>query len=311
MSKLFGYLIIAPIILLFMSYTSIAQTEREISDFNNLDLKISTDKEDFVQLEPIPIKFVISNNTTNSILGHTSLDFRYPWIKLVIIYNDKSTIFSSNTLSSELVQVVVQPRIIIPGEKQEKTQVLRFCLNKLFSQPGTYQIHFVLQNSVNQEEILSNTLTINILYPSGQDLAAFEYISNHGDPDDYFGSPSVNVDTKLRNNVEQFVKYFGDTVYGSYASLFLGLNYISLAELSSNISEQKLMYKNAIKHLLIVMQKEKFALQEDALKQLIEVYGKSGDIDQVRLYFSKLTKKYPESEYVISPPYKYLINKPK
>lgn len=297
---IFGFLM-----LLLVTHAGLSQTDETNADFQDLTIAISTPKTEFAQFEPIYINFMVSNETSRPIVGHTNVSFRYSLIRLIVTHNNQEKEFHSAALSTSLVNAVFVPRVIKPGEQEESQQLLHFSLDKIFPEPGVYDIQFILRNTPLKEEAKSNVITLRINPPMDQNRLAFEYIKTYGGPDQFFGSPIVMKDQQLRIKLEEFVSKFRDTAYGSYASFFLGLTYIDLGFSNADSSEQRTMYFKAAEYLKIASQ-HNFPLADQALIHLVETSMKLGDTESAKSYFRLLKKQFPLNEYTKTPPYQVL-----
>ena len=130
------------------------------SDFAKLTLKISSTKEEFAQLEPIPMIFNLRNETAQPILGHAALELSDHFIKLFIVDGNGEGHEIQN-LSPITANTAAAPRPISPGENLESKQLLAFYLDQSFPHPGTYRIQAKLYDASWTNEIKSNFLTIS------------------------------------------------------------------------------------------------------------------------------------------------------
>lgn len=190
-------------------------------EFSQLTLNLSSTKEDFVQLEPIPIILNLRNETAQPIQGHSALDFSNNFVKLFVIKEngDASEIQNPSPVTGN---TAASPRNFGPGENLEARQALVFQLDKTFPHPGNYRIQAVLYDAAWSSEVRSNVLTIRILKPEGLNLAAFEYIKNLGASSYFFSGVGFSGKEKARAVLEDFTNRFGETAYADYAAFSLG-----------------------------------------------------------------------------------------
>ena len=234
MKKLFWYIVPTTVIVLTLAGISLSNVsqQQEVGQaltFSKFTLRIASTKEDFVQLEPIPIILNLANETNQPILGHTALDFSYHHVKLFIL-QDGGERREIQNLSPLMKRVRIEPRKIAPGENHQATQLLNVDLDKIFPEPGSYQIQAVLQDIDNKQEIHSNLITIRITSPNDLNLQAFEYIRNSENPSYFFTGVSFTDSEQERKVIEDFVSKFGGSVYGDYATFLLGELYFSRKE---------------------------------------------------------------------------------
>lgn len=192
------------------------------SKFSDLTLTIATTKKDFVPLEPIPIILTLSNNTQQPIIGHGAIDLSQHYVDLLVgRSSDDMQLFRS--LSTVQVDGIVKPRKIAPGESHQSLDLLTIKLDKMFPQPGTYQIQAVLHNIGRKEEVRSPLMSLRILSPRGRDLQAYEYLKSKPSGSLFFsGLDSSEKGTEV---LEEFAAKFGDSVYADHAAYLLGVTY--------------------------------------------------------------------------------------
>src|SRR5207245_10787060 len=109
--------------------------------------------------------------------------------------------------------VIVRPGIIRSGESHQTKELLTLDLDKVFPQPGTYQIQAVLRNGKGKQQVKSNLLTIHVLEPTGLDIQAFDYLKN-STKTSYFFSGLEHDKTKVQ--MVEFVSNIRERSYGSY-----------------------------------------------------------------------------------------------
>src|SRR3954447_15336035 len=75
-------------VLLFVStflYSARPHARAQGSDFTRLTLTISSPKDSFVELEPVPIAVNLRNETNQTIVGHSALGFSNNFVKLFLV----------------------------------------------------------------------------------------------------------------------------------------------------------------------------------------------------------------------------------
>lgn len=229
------------------------------SDFSKLTLKIRSTKEDFVQLEPIPIIFNLSNETAQPIVGHAALELPNKFVKLFMIEADGEPHEIQN-LSPITAHTVAAPREISPGENLESKQVLAFYLDKSFPHPGSYRIQAKLYDPSWTNEIKSNLLTIRVLRPDGLTLKALKSIKSMGASSYFFSGVGFSSKEQERAALEDFAAKFGGTVYGDYATFSLGELYFY---------DKK--YDQASKQFSVLEKKTDFVFGDKAKKYLEKI----------------------------------------
>src|SRR5437764_15140449 len=64
-----------------------AKATGQTSDFSGLVLEITTTKDAFVQLEPVPLDLTLTNSTKQTVLWHNALSFSLGFTHLFDYYN--------------------------------------------------------------------------------------------------------------------------------------------------------------------------------------------------------------------------------
>ena len=234
-----------------------------MTDFSKLTLKISSTKEEFAQLEPIPMIFSLRNETARPIVGHATLELSDRFIKLFIV-DENGESHEIQNLSPITANTAAAPRPISPGENLESKQLLAFYLDQSFPRPGTYRIQAKLYDASWTNEIKSNLLTIRVLRPSGLTLKALKVIKSMGASSYFFSGVGFSSKAQERAALEDFAAKFGGTVYGDYAIF-------SLAELY--FYDKK--YEQASKHFRVLEKKTDFVLGDKARKYLEKIIGEN------------------------------------
>jgi hypothetical protein len=248
-------LIVVSILLYAVRRPNAAQT----SAFSRLTLKMASTKEDFVELEPIPIILNLRNDTNQTILGHSALNFSNNFVKLFIVQENGQTQEIQN-LTPVTANTAASPKKIEPGENLEEKQVLAFHLDKTFPVPGDYRIQAVLYDPEWTREVKSNVLTIRIFQPEGLDLEALKYIKSLAASSYFFSGVGFASTEKARSVLEEFNARFGETVYGDYANFLLGEHYFY---------DKK--YKRASTHFSLLADKTSFVFADKAKKYLEKI----------------------------------------
>jgi hypothetical protein len=230
-----------------------------MTDFSKLTLKISSTKEEFAQLEPIPMIFNLRNETTRPIVGHSALELSSNFVKLFMIEDDGEPHEIQN-LSPLTGNTAASSRPISPGENLESKQVSAFYLDKSFPRPGSYQIQAKLYDASLTNEIKSNLLTIRVHRPSGLTLKALKVIKSLGASSYFFSGVGFSSKEHELAALEDFTAKFGGTVYGDYAAFSLGELYFY----DKN-------YEQASKQLSILEKKTDFVFREKARTYLEKI----------------------------------------
>lgn len=194
-----------------------ANLQAEISGkphFEELTLELSTTKKEYKLLEPIPILMTLANRTERVVMGHSALDFGYNYVD-VYVKDDRNQMQKIDQLSTETKLVIAEPQAMKPNSEFRASLLLSLGLDHIFPEPGTYQIVARLYDLDRKKSVTSKPVTIRVVFPSGVDFQAFEYIKTYGNPSYFFTG------MRLARNVqvlETFVSAFGESAYGDYAT---------------------------------------------------------------------------------------------
>ena len=231
--------------------------------FSNLTLEIATtNKKEFVKLEPMPITLTLSNKTTQTILGHGTLGFSANLVKLFVARGDGKG-QEIQQLSPFPEEVFIKPIEMKPGDGFHTKELLSLNLDNIFPQPGEYQIYAVLFDPNSKREVKSNKLTVQILQPEGIDRQAFEFIQTNSRSANLLSGRYLSGNQRAQNALEMFVQIFDKSVYGDYASFLLGELYFTQEE-----------YNRAAEQFNKVANKADFVLADRAQKYLVEAREK-------------------------------------
>lgn len=294
-------------LVLILDNTVFGQSDRKNLDFSDLTFEISVPKERYFQWEPIPITFLVRNDTNAPISGHWAVDFSFPYIQTFINHNGQKRNVQ-HLFPVEGLRAFI-PKDIQPLEAHEKTQVVDFSLDQMFPETGKYEIEFVLldtqwKDKNNQKQIKSNVLEIYITIPNGQDLEALKFMKQNSGVSDYLDVKRMIADKKALKKAEEFLSKFSHTIYGSYVSLkvcefylFIGNSKGEVDPTTGDIIIAKASPLEAIKYLEGLSAKPDFALADRVLSYLTVAYSLAGDFEKAQNTLNLLQTKYPNSVY--------------
>ena len=271
------------LMLIFVIVPSFAQTTPVQGSFADLTLEIASPKQKFVQLEPIALILTLSNKTRFPVVARTSLDFAAGFLQLFAIRENGELIQIQN-LSPLAHVVVVRPGTIQSGQSYQTKELLTLDLDKVFPQPGTYQIQAVLRNGEGEQQVKSNLLTIQVLEPTGVDVQAFDYLKNRTNPSYFFSGLELD---QTQAQMVTFVSNFRDSSYGEYAAFILGEFYFVRKD-----------YTRAIEQLDDVTKKRDFVYGDRVLYYLVEANAKLGNRQQAGYHLDILRASNPDSNYL-------------
>lgn len=192
-----------------------------------LTLEVSTSQNNYLLLEPIPIKFKLLNQTNVPIIWSGSLSLSEN-VYLLVKGGNGAEIRSESFFSGG---GLIGSSVMQPGMNVEKLVLLNEKRSEMiFARPGRYEVRVEFnyyKNSEGQqhEKIFSNAITINIQEPQGINRQAYEYIKRTLEPDEFNVHPSQFVLLQ-----QYFVNNFGNSVYGKYMVVKLAGTYEVLGE---------------------------------------------------------------------------------
>ena len=269
--------------LIFFIVPSFAQTTPVQGSFSDLTLEISSPKQKLVQFEPMALILTLSNKTSSPIAARTSIDLSAGFVELFTIRKNGEPVKIQN-LSPIAGLVIVRPGIIRSGESHQTKELLTLDLDKVFPQPGTYQIQAVLRNGEGKQQVKSNLLTIHVLEPTGLDIQAFDYLKNRTNPSYFFSGLELD---KTQVQMVEFVSNFRDSSYGDYVAFMLGEFYLVRKD-----------YTRAIEQLNGVSKKPDFVYGDRALYYLVEGNARLGNWQQAGHHLDSLRASHPDSNYL-------------
>lgn len=238
-------------LVLLGTYLNLTSKTYAQSELSKLTINLATQKNTYVQLEPIQFNLTLRNETDRSI----------EWKGLLMIGSDIDFLIKSVSGNEIRVEgrkmffgsVISIPSILERGAETESVISIENPeqLEKLFPERGTYQVRvefkyqkITSENSV-QQTILSNPVTITVNTPQGLDLGAYDYIKNTLEPA-RGGRVTAN---ELRNLQENFIRMFGSSIYAkseilrlAYSYYHTGENIKALKEFCKVSSDENLYY---------------------------------------------------------------------
>jgi hypothetical protein len=276
---LLPFLITSP--LTFLVLPSFSQTIPVQGSFSDLTLELTAPKQNLVQLEPIPIILTLRNKTAYSIISQTTLDFAAGRVQLFIIEDNREPVRIQN-ISPIAKFVVVDPGPIRPGERRQTKELLNIALDKVFPQPGSYQIQAVLRDDREKQQIKSNLLTLRVLEPTGLDMQAFDYLKHRTNPSYFFSGLEAE---KTESQLLEFVSNFRDSSYGDHAAFLLSHLYFARKD-HQRLIEQLNGFRSDFIHA------------DRVLYYLIEANVALNNWQQAGQHFDTLRASHPGSEYL-------------
>lgn len=263
---LFAMLLATALLSISRPATTQQQDEsKQVLDFTNLTLEIASTKQRFIPLEPIPIILTLSNRTSQKVLGHDALGFSYSPVELFVT-RDGSERRRIEQLSPYSKASEVTSKKIVPGTQIQAKELLTIDLDKIFPEPGTYQLEAVLHDADWKLQITSSPMTIQISAPEGIDAAAYGYLIQQKNRSRFFSGAGLIEFPEEQEALEEFVAAYGNNTYSDYATF-----------LSGRIHFAREDYQKALLRLRKVAAKPNFFLADKVKEYLDKIKQKPTD----------------------------------
>ena len=191
----------------------------------HLKFEVSTSNRKYLQREPIPIDFKLSNQDSVPIT----------WIGIFRSFSPNTNLISRSENGTEIryignnstsVDELASSAIIQPGRNLEsKNLISDFLVKKLFPSPGRYEltVEFIYAEIIfgqqTLEKLVSEPIIIIVEKTSGVDRKAYDYLENVFDP--------ANISDSLKGMIarQYFADNFSDSVYWKYETFRLARFY--------------------------------------------------------------------------------------
>jgi len=207
-----------------------------------LEMKISLPKSVFLVGEPVLIKCEFTN-VSNENVGFVPMllvDFDFIGFKIkrpdgtiykfrpgVIVDVIPDTVVTSTVLSpGEGLDHVINPIVGVIGKGEDSD------LNFVMRVPGTYEITAAYENSIEftkaaiwRGKLTSNTVSLRVEGPTGDDAAAFSAVWNSLPVWRYLGYPGYGSGPKQIEAFKTLLRKYPDSVYALYANYYLAEAY--------------------------------------------------------------------------------------
>jgi hypothetical protein len=182
--------------------------------FDALTLRLTALKANVVQMEPIPFKLELVNNTEIPVAGvGVSIDFASRSTKLEI-KQPNGKIRTPGGLSSKISGMPLAhlvPREIAPGDKIETRDVYNSGHWNFLGKPGEYQIRASITN-FDDKTVYSDWVKVTVSEPVSFEKAAYDYLMkrmNEHPPFAPFNNSTID-------ELEEFVAQYPGTIYADY-----------------------------------------------------------------------------------------------
>ncbi len=259
-----------------------APPERRFSD---LQVTLQVQQRRVLQLEPITLRVSVTNPTSAPMLGlgttYCSL-CRGNGLEIIVVTPDGTRKRYPELWGRRITSIPRgKPHILEPRQYTITKVRLKFMLDEIFPQPGTYQVIAVLNEVDGEGRLESPPVPVQVIEPEGLDRLAFQAIRDfEAETQEYFWGGRT-LDTS-----QDFVLRHGDTRYGAYVSQDLGKYFLSQKD-----------YDQAIEYLTVASRGKDFLDGEAVLEKLIEAHWKKGNKTKIPDIEQELRRRYPDSPY--------------
>lgn len=241
---------------LLLAVSLMLKTQKHASaqeGFEGLSLQISSSKQSFVQLEPIPIIFKLRNNTNREIVGHANFRFSCNTVEIYVRDAQRAE-RKIKQLSMHRSRCVGTESPIPDGAHIDGFDVLKLDLLRYFDLPGHYQIRAVLKSTTSDANARSGWYDVFITAPLANDLDALTFLKQKTDT----GRVFTEIDSKEKEIIfEDFLAKYPDSPYSPYIRLnlaerhtFSGRTQNAVAALEQLQSVENFIYVPRVKELL-------------------------------------------------------------
>ncbi|HEY0727944.1 MAG TPA: hypothetical protein VGD38_07750 [Pyrinomonadaceae bacterium] len=208
-------------ILAISATTTTAQQRQDWSGFKDLTFEVTTPKKRYVQLQPVPLVLTLSNQTDRVLKGHSALAFYANHVN-VWTRAEGAEWRKIDQLSMLRALIYVNPRDMSPGDKFTDTQLLNLQIEKIFPQPGMYDLKAVIMSADGLQTVESRPIRFRIEAPEGADLEAYNFLHAHTNPEYFYTGSGLVRNKTAEQTLETFVAKFEETAYGNDARFLLG-----------------------------------------------------------------------------------------
>jgi hypothetical protein len=182
--------------------------------FSDLTLDLAPHKPTVLQMEPIPFRIALVNNTDAPVPGvAVSIYFNSRAVKLEIRQPNGKVVVPEG-LSGLHARIFPElfPRELEPGGKIEATQVFDTGHYLFFGKAGEYQVRASVTNG-DRRVVQSDWMNLTVAKPVGLEKDAYNYLLTNMKkrPDNYVPFNKWSID-----EMEEFVLQYPGTVYSDY-----------------------------------------------------------------------------------------------
>ncbi|MBI4854985.1 MAG: hypothetical protein HY819_24560 [Acidobacteria bacterium] len=269
-------------VILFSLETIFAANEKQKLNFKDLELELSTTKQEFLLLEPIQLTVKLKNKRGEAIMPNSSPELKQEDVQLRVSFEDKK--IKLPELSNSIASLMSYEKILTSERKLQYQIIPR---GEVFLSSGEYSLTLVFYKG--KERLMSNSLAINVVKPLGMDKEVFDSLKSLPNFISLLDTPGVSEEANLTDKLEKLVRDFPQSVYTSYIIF-------NLAEIDFSLGN----YNQAINKLVSLSNNEEFPFFEIVLQRLEEIYTNNNDSFMADYYRKKLNKRDLRNTIIMS-----------
>lgn len=269
-------------VILFSLETIFAANEKQKLNLKDLELELSTTKQEFLLLEPIQLTVKLKNKRGEAIMPNSSPELKQEDVQLRVSFEDKK--IKLPELSNSIASLMSYEKILTSERKLQYQIIPR---GEVFLSSGEYSLMLVFYKG--KERLMSNSLAINVVKPLGMDKEVFDNLKSLPNFISLLDTPGVSEEANLTDKLEKLVRDFPQSVYTPYIIF-------NLAEIDFSLGN----YNQAINKLVSLSNNEEFPFFEIVLQRLEEIYTNNNDSFMADYYQEKLNKRDLRNTIIMS-----------
>lgn len=262
-------LLLLVFIVLFCFEKVFASDSKEKLNLSELDLELSTVKQEFILLEPITLTVTLRNKFGQPIMPENKPEISSQDVQMLFFPSSQKKV--RLTPLSDSISSTLSSKEISTAEKELSYHLIP-GRGKNCSTPGEYKMQLIIKNG--KEKLLSNLLTIKIVEPLGIDKEVYNELKAFPGFDTLVGISGISEDINLSDKLYKIATSFPSSVYSNFIIFDLAEMHFSLGN-----------YTSATSYLEQVLTSDKnFPFLDIILNHLKEINLTTGDIPKAEYY---------------------------
>lgn len=237
-------------ITLFCFESTFASKNPQTLTLSDLELEISTTKQEFLLLEPIGLTIKLRNKFGQPIIAENLAEISSKDVQALLFISDKKkskipiSDSISNKLSSEEFSTTEKllSYYLIPGRSE------------FASTPNEYRMQIIIKSG--KEKLESNLLTIKIVEPLGIDKQVYDELKAFPNFSTLIDISGISEDSNLTDELYRIATHFPTSIYANFIMFNLAETHFSLGNytLASSYFEQILTSDKDFPFLGIILE---------------------------------------------------------